>query len=113
MSIDRELTSLWRQHCYFGCGFHGGRLEMLVVHRFTARVQQTARSLREVVENSLGISSGWAILKRSHMGHALIGRVADDLTVLFELFHTEQPVVIGRLLAWRDTEPGVIRIERF
>ena len=47
------------------------------------------------------------------MGHSLVGRVFDDRGTIFKRRYAQQPVVVRRLLAGRNSQPLVIRIEHF
>ena len=45
------------------------------------------------------------------MGHPLLGGVADHFRIGLEQVDPQEPVMVGRLVFRRDTEPAMIRIK--
>ena len=88
------------------------RLSQLpVIRGLLLRVEQANPCRRHLVQQPLRLLRVLARLERPQMGHPLVGGVLDHRGVVLERRYGQQPVVIGRLLAGRYSQPLVIRVE--
>jgi hypothetical protein len=74
--------------------------------------QQTNPGGGDLVEQTLGIGGVPGVLKPAQMRHLAIGGEADHVIVGFKELDPQQPIVVRRLLPWRDSKPVVVRVER-
>ena len=73
--------------------------------------EQADASRRDFIQQPLRVGGLLRVLEGPQMRHLAIRGEADHVVVGLEELDSQQPVMVGRLFPWRDSEPVVVGVE--
>jgi len=85
--------------------------QLLVVRSFLLRYQQADSCRSNLVENLLGECRVLSEFIGPHVNRPLLGSGRNHFPVRLEQFQAQKPVVVWRLVPWRNRQPFVIGVE--